>query len=83
MISCTCNRALPASQIGEFAVPNMKERSVRIVRFDMTCPVHRVISAVNGVEIPVSVVDDSPIDKPLTAREKRQKAHKAKRQQES
>lgn len=83
MSQCTCKQALPPSDIGEIAVPDYKARTVKVYRFDMLCPVHRVISSVNGVPLKPREVVKKDVDKPLTAREKRLKAHKErqKRQQ--
>lgn len=76
MSQCTCKQALPASEIGEIAVPNYKDRSVKVYRFDTLCPVHRVISAVNGISVEPRAKEKKKVDKPLSAREKRLKAHK-------
>lgn len=79
MDQCTCNQAIPREEMGQLAFFDKKEGKVVGFRFDAKCPVHRVISAVNGIPVPVREVEQKDVDKPLTAREKRQKARKAKR----
>ncbi len=80
MTKCTCKQALPSHEIGEIAVPNYKDRTVKVYRFDTRCPVHRVISAVDGVPLETREVEEKEVDKPLTPREKRLKAHKERQQ---
>jgi hypothetical protein len=70
---------LPRSEIGEIAVPDMDKRSVFVHRFDMLCPVHRVITAVNHVPLETREFAEEVVDTPLTAREKRQKARREAR----
>ncbi len=79
MDKCTCNQAIPREEIGMLAYFDSKQGKIIAHRFDSKCPVHRVISAVNGVPVETRKVEKIVVDKPLTAREKRQKAHKAKK----
>lgn len=76
MAECTCKQALPPAEIGEIAVPNFKDGSLKVYRFDQLCPVHRIITAVNGVPIEPREKEKKEVDKPLSPREKRLKAHK-------
>lgn len=80
MDKCTCNQAIPREEVGMLAhiSPSGKVTSYR---FDTKCPVHRVISAVNGVSLETRKVVEKSVDKPLTARQKRQKAFKERAKQ--
>jgi hypothetical protein len=79
MDNCTCNQAIPREEMGQLAFFDKKTGKIEGYRFDAKCPVHRIISAVNGVPVEVRQVEEKVVDKPLTAREKRQKARKAAR----
>lgn len=79
MSECTCNQAIPRSEIGQMVYWDPAQKKHVGLRFDQKCPVHRIVSAVNGVPTEPRQKEEKVVDKPLTAREKRVKARKAKR----
>jgi len=71
---CICGKVV-TDRIGEIAVPNRKERSIKVYRFALDCPVHG-IKVLEGEDRSVKKPVEEPISRAEQNRINRQERRK-------